>query len=460
MYNIKRTVPHLGPHFDEALAETLAIRYGGLNISFVDNVPVVPEQLECTEAEALARGDLPLGQLKGIFDDKYPDGKRMPRTSCAFRMAGYLGISKRPELQKLFRAVNRVDGTATASRSDLSSMMKDAINSFPQSAHPVIFRWATRACHAIIKYLTIVDEIETRTQKLVCNDFVRPTAVLEAMISDGVTNNPGIIDRMRHLVTSSEKQLENCIEISFVMRAMKVTGISDDDAMEWLYMGLSKCIQQQEDRLRAIEEIKRNGKPFQIKSRWNGDKLTGLLIRSDNLQIANASRDRQFQYAVCIVRRSGRNVAIMPNGFDRLDMRAAWALIRLEETPIDLRKAALFESYMVTGNHPAAPHWHMMENGAALNGSNHITAVPTTLSDETLVGIVRNGFITRAQEIFNEIVREAGGNPVSTMVWPDRQNPESNRQKSTTNHMIDVPVAVKAQELHELGCVFDGVGGS
>lgn len=401
-YPIHTLMPHPGPHLDEAVESVLAKRFGGHLFIGIRDAAVKPGTAEGSELDNLRKGILLLGQGRGLFDDKDAGGKRIEGTCCALRMADYLEKGGCPELIKLYRAVNRVDGSATASGTDLSTLMKNAIDSFPDHLHPAIFVWAEQGVRAIVDYLFLAAASQKAGRTVPCIGFVRPTTVLERMIRDGSIGDPDIIARMRRSLASSEKQIENCIEVSYIMRAMKAVGMPNEAAIEWLYTGLLKMAQQQEQYQSAIREIREHGKAYPISPRWEGDEISLVLIRSSNPQAAKASRAKEFQHAVCIVRRPGGTVAVMPNGFNRLDMRAIWSLIRINEAPAESRKSAAFARYSVEGNIPEAPNWHMMANGAALNGSNHIMAVPTTLSDDALVEIVRVGFTDEAVRLFSQ----------------------------------------------------------
>ncbi len=395
MIKISVVCPHPGFHLDEVCEKVLGDLYGGNKISIAPDAKLIPCQLQGTEDEWLVKGYLPLGQLGGNFDDKDPQtGQRKAGTCGAFEMARYLGVDTLPELQKLLKAVNRVDGSATANCSDLSSLVKNAVESFPEQMHPAIFRWAEVGVKAIIGYLKSPNDK--------CDDFLSPVIFLEKMIADGDIAEERVQGRLRRMVRSSHTQIGNCLELSFIMRAMKVTGMSEDDSSEWLFFALAKCASQQLDYYAAIEEIKHNGRVFELNVFRDGHKLKGVLIHSDNLQITKASRSQEFKYSVCIVRRSSGNVAITLNNYDNLDPRLLWALVRAQELPIELRRDVDFGEASKPGNH-VVPNWYVMENGTILNGSNFIKAQPTRISDNTLINLVRDAFGEAGNRLYSHM---------------------------------------------------------
>jgi len=397
--HIREINPHPGPHLDEVVAAVLARRYGGDKIVIAPDAKVVPCMLEGSETENLMEGRLPLGQLRGLFDDKDQNGERVLGVCCTTRMATFLGLRHRQQLQNLFNAVNRVDSTNTASRTDLSSFIKQMMDAVPSESHPGVFAWAEQGVNAIIDCLNL-------SVRPACTDYVKPLTVFNSMIQSGLIVDQQVKGRMIRLLINSEKQVENCLELSYVARAMKAAGVPDHVVVNWLEMGLGNYVAQMIQYSAAIEEVKVT-KPYLI-PRQPRAEVKGILIRSDNTQVAKASRGPDFQYALCIVRRSSGHVSIMVNEHDNLDMRGIWALIRLEETPVEKRAEATWEDYCLPGNHPNAPHWHMMKQGTALNGSNHIKVKKVTeLSDEALIRITKIGLTDMARQRFELLVRLA-----------------------------------------------------
>jgi hypothetical protein len=391
--------PHPGPHLDEVVASVLARRFGGNKIVIADDVKVVPEMLEGTEVEHLWNGRLPLGQLRGVFDDKdLLHGDRIPGECCATRMATFVGVRNEPCLERLFRAVNRVDGDRKATPTDLSSFIKQVIDNIPSDSHPGIFIWAEQGVQAIITYLYLPNPPQ-------CKNYVRPLDVFNFLVGSQVTDQR-VIERMRRLLASADTQVESCIELSYISRAMKVIGCSDEVVIHWLTMGLVNYAEQAVQYWEALKEVEPL-KPYWI-PRQLEDDVPCIFIRSGNLQVAKASRSEKFQYALCIVRRPSRHASIIVNAHDNLDMRGIWALLRLEETPIEKRAKAIWEEYCLPGNHSNASHWHMMKDGAALNGSNHIKVKKVTeLSDEALIRITKIGLTDMARTRFDFLVRLA-----------------------------------------------------
>ena len=459
-YKIVEINPHEGPHFDEAVAARLARRYGAEMFIGVETAKAVPKALEGTEEENLSNGHMPLGQLRGSLDDKdHVTGERnRDGFCCAMKMAQKIGIDKMPELSKLFRAVNRVDGSATASKTDISSLMKMANKCSTKDWHPEIFAWAEEAVDTIIDYLILEYRAKAEGKSIDCTDYVKPSTVISEMIGNGDITDKTVIALMRDMAKASEAQIGNCIESAFISRAMKATGKSDAVALNWLSTGFSKFAQQQGDFQKALVEIKKNGVDHEIDPRWPGDSMKAVFIKSDNMQIAEASRSPQFKYAVCVVRRSTGNVAIIPNQFNRLNTTGLLALIRMEETPKELRKDADYNVYSELGTIPTVPHWHGMSGGLILNGSNFIKAEPTTLDDAVIMTAVKIGFV-HAESRFkvlkgvSEPVHEANHNrrPLRKLSFIRRP-----RQHVTKAAPIITDTRLTASALAEIANIFDG----
>ena len=400
--NIVRIVPHPLPHLDEIVSAEFARKFGGRILIGVESAPIIPQTLTGSEDEALAKGDLPLGQLYGIFDDKVKGtGQRKPKTCCAMEMAKVLGIETDERLEKLFKAVIRVDGSATASPSDLSSLLKAAFEGFPEVLHPKIAEWGAKGVRAIIETL-----IQSNGVPATDTIYVHPAYVLEEMVKREMVTHGAIIDRMRRMVHGSVRQIDNCLELSFISRAMAAMGVGHEEVIEWITTALDQCIKLQVQFLDAVKEVQ-VARRYPIDPRFDRDHLAMVLIRSGNSQVAKASRAEPNRIAVCAVRRDSGNIAIIPNAVNRLDMRLVWALIRLHETAPERRHLADLGQYIVTGNHPEAPHWHMMENGATLNGSRAIKSKPSTLGDDLITKIIRIGFTADGIYEFNRL---RGGN--------------------------------------------------
>ena len=427
-YQIGELRPHEGFHFDEGVEGVLARIWGKDGFIGIENAVVNPAPADASEEESLKKGVLLLGQGCELFDDKLPDGKRIPDSCCALRMADYLGIREFKWLDKLFNAVKRVDESATASSSDLSKMAKDAVDSMPDEDHPKVFEWLEKGIRAIIEHLYLCHQKETDGIEIDYAGWVRPSAVLETMVDRHVTKNDRIIERMRRLVAGSEAQLHNCIELAAVCQAMKACRVPGDEVVAWVRTGLGYIIQQQEKFKEACSEIRDKGYVFTIRPRFDGDRMTLLYIESDNPQIARASRARGFGHSVCIVKRKISGMAIIPNGLDELDMKVIRANVRMEETPPELRPLADFERYSAAGNLDEVPHWHAMESGALLNGTKHIKAkVITNLSPEQAIWIVQVGFVPRGLERFATLRGSTGAFSASEAAYSAKMG-EINRE--------------------------------
>lgn len=406
--HIKRKCPHEGPHFDEALESVLPDRWGGKHLTGTFSAKIVPKKMHCSEEECLKKGDLLLGQGQKLFDDKGPDGKRLPDTCCAFRMAEYLGISRMEALHKLFKAAKRVDGSKTATDFDVSKLMKDAIASLPKEKQHEAFRWLEIGINAVIDYLLLCHKEKAAGRKVVCNDYVKPRVVLDAMFKANRID-PRIINRMRNLADATVNRVDSCVELAAVSQAMKATGRSDLDAAEWIEYGLRHSAIQQVCYLDALKEVREKGLVVDIDPRFEGDELKMVYIESDNPQIAKASRAPGLEYAVCIVKRSKGNIAILQNSFYHLDMGAVDALVRITEIPEAERKNAAFEEYSRPGTVSQAPHLYVMDDGNIYNGTDNIEAVRIAdLSKDDAINIVKCGFTENAVRWFN-CVRESDG---------------------------------------------------
>lgn len=446
---ITKLVPHPGGHIDEAFAGVLARVYGREDkIVVARTARFEPRTLTGNEEVWIAKGELPLGQCRGMFDDKdLVTGEHVENTCTALNMAKYLEVQNRPELSKLLQAVCRDDNSGKNSPSSISTLMKGAIGSTPIFAHDKIFAWAEEGIMAQIGYMIETEKARAENRKIVCTDYVRPTAVLDSMVANEAIVDKHIEARMRKMLLSSEAKVEDCMELSFIARAMKVIGKSDKDTAAWQETALAKYAEQQLKYRDALHDIGILGRHFPIMPRFEGENMFVLVMDSDNDQIANASRDPRYKYAVSIVRKKTGNVAVIPNYHDELDMRAVWALIRMEETPFEKRKDADFADYCRAGNHPAAPHWHMMKGGLALNGSNFIEAQPTKLSNKSLVNIVSIGFVKEARERFEALKAQSAKcvNPVKAT----RTNTEA------AAPIIQSKVGLDKRSLIDLGKVFD-----
>lgn len=414
--------PHRGFHFDEVVQAVFVRRFAGDHYPGIRNAKVVPGPPEASEEDSLLkRRTMLLGQGRRIFDDKDQNGKRLPNTCCAMRMADDIGLRKsHPELDKLYRAVTRVDSSDTATSLDMSNLIKAGVRSLPDHAHPQIFDWGERGVNQIIDYLSLEAALKAEGGSLSCDDYVLPSKVFEEMVAAEAVN-PLAVPRMRKLIASSEKQVGNCIEMAGISRAMKVTGVSDKDAYDWMQCGLAYMSEMQIQYLEAKDEIARRGLASPIDPRFEGDDIELLYIESGNVQVANASRAEEFQYAVCIAKRPDRNLAIVPNKHSRIDMGAVIALVRMLETPKARRKGADFARYSGSGDIAEVPHVHVMESGTILNGSIGIeTPVKITLARDQLIDIVKRGFTPEAVYWFNELRGGDGELSESEIAYIDR----------------------------------------
>jgi hypothetical protein len=397
-HEINVRAPHAGPHLDEAGLDSLALRFGEHRFIGIKKSKLIPMQLHGSEADALAKGFLPEGQLRGMFDDKDANGDRLPNTCCALRMADYLGIRSMPELQPLFTELLRVDSTDTAkSGTCLSNLMKDGVNNMPLSKHGEIFLWIQQGLLAIIDYLL---------KPVDCQDYIRPTAVFEKMVTDGDIHDPQTISKMRDQLGKSEKNIEtSCIELSFAARAMKATGTPDEDVKEWLFTGLSQMSQRQSAYYSALEEVASVGKPFEIQV--GPEHVRGVIATTDNTMAAKASRHKHLRYAICITRRTDGSMGIFPNRCNKLDMAPIRALIRLFEASVEDRAIADYDQYAAANDLPTAPNWHIMDGGVMLNGSSFIKMKPTKLKDQTLIVILQQGLSGNGRDWFLQLVKQA-----------------------------------------------------
>lgn len=383
-------VVHPGPHLDEVVAVTLLRSLGREIFPGIETAEVILESATPADSD-LENGRILVGQGGGVFDDKDPlTGERLPDTCCAQRTAEWLGVENYPWLVKLLKAVKLVDGNPIATPTDLSSIMKECILSFHEDGHRAIFDWVEKAVCAIIKYSYLAYQASNDGQKIECTDYVRPTAVFDQMVKDCVTNHGGVINRIKLKLQSSEKQTGSCLEIATISRCMKIVGISDDEVVEWLATGLYKMAQQQELHFKLVENLPHMGTTFPI-TLGNGQVVTGYFCATNLPHIDKVCRMDMYNYAICVVRRSNGNVAVMPNAKYRMDMRGVWALIRLVETPTPLMGDVEIGDYTKSGKHPNVPNWYMMDSGAALNGTCNIRAIPTKISKDDIILIIQDG---------------------------------------------------------------------
>ena len=214
----------------------------------------------------------------------------------------------------------------------------------------------------------------------------------------GIVNdidNQAVKQNLQRMVRSSEHQTKYCLEFDFVSRAMKASGVSDGDTVEWIREGLLRYVDQQKQFWSAVAEIRDNGTTFQI----DGTR-TGLLICSDNPQCSRASRLQGMQHSVCITVGS-KGVVIIPNAHDMLDMKTVWALIRAMECPVEMSRNASFQDLSRPGVHPLVPHWNMSEkNSSAICG---VSIAATRLNQSVLINVVKAGLNPQGQRWFNRI---------------------------------------------------------
>ena len=429
-YEVKIKGPHDGFHWDEVLEDAVAEVYGNRLFLGIATAEVRPGAYEGTELEQLQQGTLVYGQCQGYFDDKGPDGKRLENTCAALRMAEYLGVENNMELVKPLVAT--LDGDQGGSNRPLAAgaLVRNAVNSTPTSEHPKVFIWARKAADAIIGYQVKLIEARKGGGRFECLDFVQPADVFQALIkkrADAKDPIPQpIVLRMRGQISGSNNQIEHCLELAHIARAMAATGVSKEAAAVWINSALEYTVQVNCEYRRATAFIHGNGgKDFPLPKGWQG-----LLVSpNDNAEVGKASRSSseragEHGFAVCVTRSRSGNVAVLLNVDAKIDPKGIRALIRLQELlalkptmPEDKWKEAVgsatFEGYSVPGNHASAPHWHMTEEGNCLNGSLGRLAPASKLKDDIIVLAVRLGIEPdKAQACFDRIKGMALGEAV------------------------------------------------
>lgn len=364
-----------GGNVDEAATVWIGRTYG--QNEFGENIhgaPVALQNHRCRSRQVcLESGIIPVGQYGDAFSAK--------------SMAEYLMISHNTELRNLLDSINRVGQNGYKSNTCLSALMWKRINNSPAEKHPAIFAWAQSAIHAIVAY---------ENSPSVCTDFVHPADVLKTVhIED---------ERVRSRLTSlfEQPRLDDCLEVGYILRAMKVAGVPDEEVRNWLRPALCDTVSQDILFQKAVRELKNGtGRAFSL----NYNRLArGIIVRSDNIQMANASRISQFGYAICITITKNGNVSIIPNHEYDLDMNTTVACIRLLESR---RLDATYGDYSREDIHDDVPHWCYWK-GRILNGSLFFPQPPTKLSERILEWVVGVS-AGKDQAVFDEIKQKLLG---------------------------------------------------
>jgi hypothetical protein len=431
-FHVKRLVAHLGAHLDEALQAVLIQLFGHTRFIGHDTAEIVEEDISVrSELECLLMGDVPLGQINGgIMNDKCHDGKRRPDTCSALRTAEFLSIP--PGVEKILRNAVRVDQTRTALCTDISVVIKCGHRAMPRERHFEVFNWAVTGIHAMIAYAMAENKgVDT---------YVHPPNVFEVMVKEGEVADPRIVERLGHVLTQGQKRGENCLELSYIARAMKHQEMADEAVKAWLRLGIGYLVAQQQKFWQAVDEIKACGDRHKVEVA--GKVLKLVRITTDNLETAAASRNEEVDAAIAIVRRTSDNVSIQFNGRHGINPVGVWALVRLHLTPVDLRGAARWDDYIKPGTHPQAPRVYMMQDGNVLNGSESHPMEPLELTDAELIKIVRDGLSPHAQKIFERM----SGHSTQALPQPVARPQAPRRARRHHRHADQEPQRTPAQQ--------------
>lgn len=155
---VKLIVTHVRPHFDEVLAIFMLKTWGNEFFPGVEDADVEAWSEGKMPAEYRDAGKtaddflqqnqvLAVGTCGGMFDEH---GKDSP--TCTHLVADYLGIAKKPELQKMLAFCKRVDNEGNSMPFDLHSIMKDMydLHGDDNEGLQIVIDWALAAISAYV----------------------------------------------------------------------------------------------------------------------------------------------------------------------------------------------------------------------------------------------------------------------------------------------------------------------
>ncbi len=388
---IHTLVPHPVPHLDEVGQAVIALEYGAGHFGIDRDFKVAPEWItdKCLD-ECMAEGKLPLGQLKGEMDDKDARGQRIEGMCSSLRMAQYLKVSDRPELDHIISEILRLDGTGTANRMDLSKLIKMGNDTKPASFQPTMFKTAMKAVKVLIAYKRAGWE-KAPEFKLDLIQFFRD-------------RYPDIAPKVRSEIERNLKGQENCTDLfglPYIAGAMRQIGQSNEDVEEFLMFAVDLLVTDQIVFGEALVELSEKNAVKSIRrlfTPWTDKTYEMVIVHSENPNVAKAAR-AMFGAAVVVVRRQSGNVSIMLNVQAGLEYSMLRALIRIYEATPNYAAVAKLSLYERTGCIPQVKNW-FMEKSFLLNGSLHIPAEPTRISDEELTNAIMLAFSFKGVELF------------------------------------------------------------
>lgn len=474
-------------HWDEVVAYVLFLLFGyrmgidisGAKIEFIKNNRLpdgkTVEQLD-------AEGYLVLGEGDGRFDEH---GRRnADKICCAVLVARFLGIENHPALRGLLQEVCKFDRNASATKTCIANVMKEAYAARRRPVEKIIY-WAIAAATDLVKWhmgkdsTIIVDESAYNGVFLKAwNDAAERQVWDDEMYARALKDYNSSLDKAYvgsmeefHLSENEGKLLTELSRIYFVMVAVS----GKDEADYWLEQAAFDSVRFQETWFKARSEFLKNAIVLKTQALVDGttrDIRIGWIV--SDAEVMNSvwrSTDavKRFGRLDVLVqkRRTTDNVAIFLNHSSKLHSDDLARMLRWAEIDLSGRKLPEWEELAREETVEQAPEWYYHRSteigkSAIYNGSlSHPHVIPTRISVRGIQDIVCHAFHPdgvriwrRDHDAFDAVQVQKHGrrskeshrrpDGKKQVVWPQgHSGSEPSKEGSVLEKMIsETPVAV------------------
>ncbi len=391
-------------HWDEVVAYVLFLLFGhrmGIDISGAKIVFLKNNRLPDgkTVEQLEAEGYLLLGEGEGQFDEH---GRRnADKICCAVLVARFLGIENHPAIKGLLQEVCEFDRNATATKTCIANVMKEAFVARRRPVENIIY-WAIAAATDLVKWhmgkdSTVMIDVDAYNAVFLkaWNDAADRKVWDDEMYDRAMKDFSATVANERKLYT----------ELSMVYFTM-VAISGKEEADYWLGEAAFDTIRYQETWFKARTEFLKNAvvlKTQALVDETTRDIRIGWIVSDAEVMNSvwrSTEAVKRFGRLDVLVqkRRTTDNVAIFLNHSSKLRSDDLARMLRWAEIDLSGRKLPLWEELSCGETHESAPEWYYhrtkeLGRSAFYNGSiSHPHVIPTRISAKGLQEIVCHAF--------------------------------------------------------------------
>lgn len=388
MVQIKAHLIHKRSHLDEDVCVWLRRRFGQDKYPGSETAEILFEGAATAELLGVSAEDLraegieSFGRWGGRFDEHgKPRMLDEPEKCATDLVAEDLGIAERPELFPILDFTNYADTKAQGHQLDMGCMVKTLHSAYPNDPLKVV-EWALQGIEA--KY----QEELLRLRGVQIPTWKSTSDLMIELL--GTNNDPVVLQHIYKLARSDNHPFGICCVAAAMMA---VNPNNPAPTLDWVRIALQAVYQKQVSFLQAAEIVKNESWWEEV--RCQGKLVSIVMARTDNEEFNSAARAEGA--AIVIQYQSSGDMQIFPNnhckrlGF-RLNMQRITKAIRWAEQKAKGRIITTDEKVLEgEGFVEGAEEWYFTgtKGQMLLNGSTTADNIPTHLTDEQVIGIVK-----------------------------------------------------------------------